>query len=110
MSDHGEDTDYGLWPQYEPSEKKQSGKNPCGVCQTGVGINAVFCGGCLFLIHKKYSGIKGSLHRDTDFSCAGCLGKVRSIDGILVKEVLVDDEKVEAVPEFCYLEDMLSAG
>ena len=45
-----------------------------------------------------------------DFSCAACLGKTRPIDGRLVKEVLVDDEKVEAVPEFCYLGDMLSAG
>ena len=27
-----------------------------------------------------------------------------------MKEVLVDDETVEAVPEFCYLGDMLSAG
>ena len=27
-----------------------------------------------------------------------------------MKEVLVDDKKVEAVPEFCYLGDMLSAG
>ena len=25
-------------------------------------------------------------------------------------KVLVDDEKVEAVPEFCYVGDMLSAG
>ena len=48
--------------------------------------------------------------RYPDFICAGCLGKARPIDGRLVKEVLVDDEKVEAVPEFCYLGDMLSAG
>ena len=61
-------------------------------------------------IHKKCSGIKGSLHRDPDFSCAGCLGKACPIDGMLVKELLVDDEKVEAVPEFCFLGDMLSAG
>ena len=27
-----------------------------------------------------------------------------------MKEVLVDDETVEAVPEFCYLGDMLPAG
>ena len=27
-----------------------------------------------------------------------------------MKEVLVDGEKVEAVPEFCYLGNMLSAG
>ena len=33
-----------------------------------------------------------------------------AIDGRLVKEVLVDGEKVGAVPEFCYLGDMLSAG
>ena len=82
----------------------------CGVCQTGIGRNAVFCGGCLSWIHKKCSGIKGSLRRDHDFSCAGCLGKARPIDGRLVKEVLVDDETVEAVPEFCYLGDVLSAG
>ena len=81
----------------------------CGVCQTGVGRNAVFCGGCLSWIHKKCSGINGSLRHDHDFSCAGYLGKARPIDGRLVKEVLVDDETVEAVPEFCYLGDMLSA-
>ena len=97
----------GLIP--EPSEKK-SGKNPCGVCQTGGGRNVVFCGGCLSWIHKKCSGIKGPLGRGPDFSCAGCLGKVRPIDGRLVKEVLVDEEKVEAVPELCYLGDMFSAG
>ena len=27
-----------------------------------------------------------------------------------MKEVLVDDKEVVAVPEFCYLGDMLSAG
>ena len=61
-------------------------------------------------IHKKCSGIKGPLLPDPDFSCAGGLGKARPIDGRLVKEVLVDDEKVEAVPEFCYMGDRLTAG
>ena len=76
----------------------------------GVGRNAVFCGGCLSWIHKKCSCIKGSLRRGPDFSCAACLGKARPIDGRLVTEFLVDGEKVESVPEFCYLGDMLSAG
>ena len=84
-------------------------KNPCGVCQTGVGINSVFCGGCLYWVHKKCYGIKGYLRRDPDFSCAGCLGKARPIDGRLVKEVLVDDKKVEALQEFCYLGDWLQS-
>ena len=47
---------------------------------------------------------------DPDFRCAHCLGKARPIDGRLVKEDQVNDEKVEAVPEFCYLGDMLYAG
>ena len=89
---------------------KKSGKDPCGVCQKGVGSNAIFCGGCLCWIHKKCSGIKGPLRPDPDFMCARCLGKARPIDGRTVKEVKVDDEKLEAVPEFCYLGDMLSAG
>ena len=89
---------------------KKSGKDPCNVCQKGVGSNAIFCGGCLCWIHKKCSGIKGPLRPDPDFRCARCLGKARPIDGQTVKEVKVDDEKLEAVPEFCYLGDMLSAG
>ena len=84
---------------------KKSGKDPCGVCQKGVGSNAIFCGGCLCWIHKKCSGIKGPLRPDPDFRCGRCLGKART-----VKEVKVNDEKLEAVPEFCYLGDMLSAG
>ena len=59
---------------------KKSGKDPCGVCQTGVGRNAIFCGGCLSWIHKKCSGIKGPLSPDPDFRCARCLGKARPID------------------------------
>ena len=39
---------------------KRSGKVPCGVCQKGVGSNAILsCGGCLRWIHKKCSDIKG---------------------------------------------------
>ena len=49
---------------------KKSGKDPCGVCQKGVGSNAIFCGGCLCWIQKKCSGIKGPLRPDPDFRCA----------------------------------------
>ena len=89
---------------------KKSGKDPCGVCQKVVGSNAIFCGGCLCWTHKKCSGIKGPLRPDPDFRCTRCQGKAWPIDGRTVKEVKVDDEKLEAVPEFCYLGDMLSAG
>ena len=90
---------------------KKSGKYPCGVCQSGVGSsNAIFCGGCKRWVHKKCSGIKGPLHPDPEFRWARCLGTARVIDEREVSEVEVGNEKLEAVPEFCYLGDMLSAG
>ena len=87
---------------------KKSGKYPCGVCQAGVGRNAIQCKGCRQWVHKKCSGIKGLLTSDLNFRCARCLGTARS--GRLVKKVMIGDEKLEVVPEFCYLGDMLSAG
>ena len=89
---------------------RKSGKYPCGVCQAGVGRNAIQCGGCRQWVHKKCSGIKNSLTSDLNFRCARCLGTAWPVDGILVKEVMIGDEKLEVVPEFCYLGDMLSAG
>ena len=90
---------------------KKSGKYPCGICQSGVGSsNAIFCGGCKRWVHKKCSGIKGPLHADPEFRCARCLGTARAIDEREVSEVEVGNEKLEVVPEFCYLADMLSAG
>ena len=89
---------------------KKSGKDPCGVCQTGVGSNSIFCGGCLCWKHKKCSGTKGPLHPDPDFRCAQCLGTARPNDGRTVKEVKVDEENLETVPKFCYLGEMLSVG
>ena len=90
---------------------KKSGKYPCGVCQSGVGSsNAIFCGGCKRWVHKKCCGIKGPLRPDPEFRCARCLGTARAIDEREVSEVEVGKEKLEVVPEFCYLGDMLSAG
>ena len=66
---------------------KKAGKNPCGVCQTGV---VSFCCGCLCWIHKKCIGMKGRLRPDPDFRCARCLGTAWPIDGRTVKEVKDD--------------------
>ena len=41
---------------------------------------------------------------------ARCLGTARAIDEREVSEVEVGNEKLEVVPELCYLGDMLSAG
>ena len=90
---------------------KKSGKYPCGVCQSGVGSsNAIFCGGCKCWVHKKCSGIKGPLRSYPEFRCARLFGTARAIDEREVSEAEVGNEKLEVVPEFCYLGDMLSAG
>ena len=90
---------------------KKTGKYPCGVCLTGVGsTNAILCDGCERRVHKKCSGIKGRLPPDSEFRCALCLGTARAIDERQSVEVEVGNERLEVVPEFCYLGDMLSAG
>ena len=66
--------------------------------------------GCRQWVHKKYSGIKGPLTSDLNFRCTLCLGTARPVDGRLVKEVMIGDEKLEVVPEFYYLGNMLSAS
>ena len=62
------------------------------------------------MVHKKCSGIKGHLPPDSEFRCTRCLGTARAIDERQSLEVEVGNEKLEVVPEFCYLGDMLSAG
>ena len=64
--------------------------------------------GCIY--YKKCSGIKARLLPESEFTCARCLGTARAIDGRQSLEVEVGNEKLEVVPEFCYLGDMLSAG
>ena len=44
------------------------------------------------------------------FRRARCLGTARAIDERQFLKIEVVNEKLEVVPEFCYLGDMLSAG
>ena len=40
---------------------KDSGEYPCSVCRKGVGSNSIYCAGCSHWVHKKCSGVSGSL-------------------------------------------------
>jgi len=52
---------------------------PCRVCSKGVGSNSLQCTSCQKLVHKKCSGIKGSISKVTkSFICRGCLNLVTS--------------------------------
>ena len=40
---------------------------PCGVCGRGVGSNSIQCTSCQKWVHRKCSGIKGSMYKATPF-------------------------------------------
>ena len=46
---------------------------PCGVCSKGVGSSSLQCNSCQKWVHKKCSGIKGSMSKVAEsFICSGC--------------------------------------
>jgi len=52
---------------------------PRGVCGRGVGSNSIQCTSCQKWVHKKCSGIKGSMYKVMRwFICGGCSNPVIS--------------------------------
>jgi len=79
---------------------------PCGVCSKGVGSNSLQCTSCQKWVHKKCSGIKGSMSKVVkSFICRGCLNPVTSAGRTSVD--IGASAKLELVDKF-YLGDMLS--
>ena len=91
---------------------EEKGKWPCGVCKKGVGNNSILCHGCKKWIHKRYSGVKGSLcNASQSFICRCC-----KADSPITDEFNTDlhldignGVSLEKVDKFCYLGDMLDA-
>ena len=86
-----------------------SGAWPCGVCGKGVAANSIQCTACRKWVHKRCSGLKGSLQAaSTTFICKRCRG-----DGPRPEEreagLEVCGDTYEVVESFCYLGDMLGA-
>ena len=69
------------------------------------------CDAYLLWVNKGYSGIKDQQQPDPDIRYNRCRINARPIHDRLMKDVLVVDERLKVVPEFCYiyLHDMLSA-
>ena len=67
------------WPGLDVLQK--SGKDPCGVCLKGVGTNSISFGGCSSWVHKKCSGMPGSLKPDPRYMYKRCTGEARPVDG-----------------------------
>ena len=60
---------------------EDSGEYPCGVCRKRVGVNSIFCTSCSNWIHKKCSGIHGTVTPNPSFKCSTCLGTACHING-----------------------------
>jgi len=80
---------------------------PCGVCGRGVGSNSLQCTSCQKCVHKKCSGIKGSMHKvKNSFICRGCSNPVIGTGHTSVD--IGARANLEVVAKFCYLGDMLN--
>ena len=51
----------------EAQKPTRNVKWPCGVCSEGVGVNSILCQTCNLWIHKRYSGVKGTLKKESMF-------------------------------------------
>ena len=82
----------------------ESGRFPCGVCGSGVGVNSILCTSCNKWTHKQCSGLR-NLNGVVNFVCRAC--DQRGAGQTLEREDIVlgqgEDEVVPEVQEFCYL-------
>ena len=89
---------------------ENSGKFPCGICRKGVGVNSICCISCKKWIHKRCSGVVGSLEKMGDFTCRNCIGGGVKVVGEAKQFVLGTSDKIEVVEKFCYLGDVIGKG
>jgi len=62
---------------------EEKGKWPCGVCKKEVGNNSILCHSCKKWIHKRSSGVKGSLRNPSQlFICRCCKVDMPITDGL----------------------------
>jgi len=80
---------------------------PSDVRGRGVRSNSIQCASCQKWVHKKCSGIKGSMFKGIrSFICRGCSNPVTSTGRTSVD--IGASANLELVDKFCYLGDVLS--
>ena len=84
-------------------------KWPCSVCSKakGVGVNSILCQTCNLWIHKRCSGVKGTLKKESMFRCKKCKGDNVPTDSMNFIQVHVGEDTFEAVPTFQYLREVI---
>ena len=88
----------------------ESGAWPFGVCGKGVAANSILCTACKKWVHRRCSGVIGSLTvASPTFTCRRYRGQTPRQDTADMKGITVDGETYEPVKTFCYLGDTLDA-
>ena len=80
---------------------EEKGKWPCGVCN-----NSILCHSCKKWIHKRCSGVKGSLHNASQSFICKCCKVDRPITDGLNTDLHLDignGVSLGKVDKFCYL-------
>ena len=90
----------------EGGVKEISKIDPCAVCSKRVKRNSILCSSCNLWVHKKCSGIKGSLVKQTGiFRCKTC------VQGAVIEGPREEmGGGVERVDSFVYLGDCIDAA
>ena len=84
-----------------------SGRYPCGVCGRGVGVNSILCNVCDRWVHKRCTGLR-SVNRVSNFCCPAC---TRRREGRTIRRepIVVGDDELGEVDQFCYLGDIVDS-
>ena len=99
------------WLEFNVSFQHKYGnsRDKCGVCGRGVGSNSIQCTSCQKWVHKKCSGIKGSMYKVMkSFICRGCSNPATNTRHTGVNTGA--SSNWELVDKFCYLGDTLSVN
>jgi len=74
---------------------------PCGVCGKGIGNNSIQCTSCQKLVHRKCSGINGSMYKVMKtFVSKGCVNPATGTGCASID--IGGDANLELVDKFCY--------
>jgi len=96
-----------LTPGNWRKKKRVFGLVHCAVCGRGVGNNSIQCTSCQKWVHRKFSGINGSMYKVMKtFVFRGCVNPVTGT-GCTSVDISVN-ANLELIKKFCYLGDTLS--
>src|SRR2546425_12945693 len=79
---------------------ENSGKYSCEICRKEVAENSICCSFCKKWIHKRCSGVVGSLEKIGNFMCRNCTACGLKVVDEVKQFVLGNNDKMEVCRKF----------